>query len=167
MMGIKPWECSCLIMEEIDPVIYQKSTKIEDLEALKLILNTLADEAIRQMNSEVYTSSKLYQACQHLSLRDIKIAYGLRINNVQEFIRLEIRVNENYDAIFQVNYLISSYSNELVASSNWKYPVQTVIYRDVMSKFRILNISRLDKYSGPCEVFARENSLKAEYCVCY
>ena len=105
-------------MEEIDPVIYTKETQIDEFNDLKFLLTVLSDEAIRTINADAHSSKKAENVCQKVSKKEIQTAYGLKISNVQEFIRLELLINENPDAIFQINFIISAFEDELTGSSS-------------------------------------------------
>mmetsp|Transcript_33396 Transcript_33396/g.58545 ORF Transcript_33396/g.58545 Transcript_33396/m.58545 type:complete len:737 (+) Transcript_33396:58-2268(+) len=155
-IGINPWHCSCMELEDIDLSVAT--------EAQLALLNHLAELAVSKMNSEVYgfEGASKGKVCQKLSLNRIEAAYGTGLNSVKELVKIEISVAQSSSFRIEVSFKISSDN-----SAKDKNATQEVyVYEGLQKYIRILSFLRLDRYVGACEILAREASLNAEYCVC-
>lgn len=155
-IGISPWHCSCMELEDIDLT----SANSEQL----TLVNYLAGLAIIKMNSEVYgyeVASK-GQICQKLSLKRVEAAYGTALSNVKELIKLELSVEQSKSFRIEVSFKVSSdsHTKDVMATQ------EPYVYEGMPKYIRLLSFLRLDRYVGVCEVLARGASLNAEYCVC-
>ena len=159
-LGISPFDCSCLVVQEIDDLEYN-----EELHGLALLI---IEESLSKINSLVYTPLVgNYGLCEKLTFRNIINAYGLMLNNKVEELQLKFGVNENENAVFEVFAFVGTHkkSTVLIASS-YRGSIVNNIYRGYRSRIKIFGIKRKDKYAGPCEDLTRALEIKSEYCIC-
>lgn len=168
--GIPPWQCGCLVLETLDESLYNKSHPNYDPQdkvtwELQWLIYELAEGAILYLNSQAYTPHSLPFLCKKLTLNRIHSAYALNLDpNLEEF-KLEISVLESSSARFEVTFLVSTASEYMTYMAN-SFPIEPLIYNGYRKKWRILNISRLDKYGGICELMSRELEIESEFCIC-
>lgn len=168
--GIPPWQCGCLVLETLDRSLYDRTdpeynSQDEVTWELQWLINELAEGTIRYLNSQSYTPNTAPFLCHKLTLGRILSVYALSLDpNLEEF-KLEITVLESPSARFEVTYLIST-AQEYMSYMPNGYPIEPLIYNGYRKKWRILNISRLDKYGGTCELMTREVNIESEYCIC-
>lgn len=155
---IEPWDCSCLPFYPIGEI---------DSEVNSLITE-ISEHVIDILNHESYASSTAAKGsvCKQLTFKLAEKIFIQPFSNVEEVIRLEIRVYESRLFQLQANILLSSFDNRRMEYSQYQYNPQPYVFRGVPMKYRIINTSRLDKYSGPCELKARANGIRAESCIC-
>ncbi|CAG9327038.1 unnamed protein product [Blepharisma stoltei] len=156
--GINPWDCSCTEMKII---------KNPDAE-LKGLIERMADLLQFTINSEAYASAKHKKGniCQKIEVNEIEKVYNFQISNVEEFFKLEVSVKNHHSVKFQSSILVSSENSDRLDYDPIKYNVETDSFRGAPIKLRILTISRLDKYAGPCELKAIQAGLRGDTCIC-
>jgi hypothetical protein len=156
-MGIRPWDCACLKMQEI---------KNPDRKVNKLIegLKSYAEQII---NTESYSFFKYPSGsvCKQVVLGEISKIYHTGVSNVQELFKLEIETVDSKKAKFQVTFILTS-DGEFTDASRRRYRVEPLSFKRYPLKTRILSISRLDSYAGPCEIIANEKGIRPELCLC-
>lgn len=151
---IEAWDCSCNNMELIiDPCF--------DIEK---ILNNLKNYAEKIINAESYADIRypLGKYCKQVFLTNITKIYHVGINNVNEFFKLEIESDTRKGMKFQINFILTA---DRKASRRVGYRVDSLLY-GARLRAKILTISRLDTFAGPCEIQARNFGLKPEFCAC-
>ena len=47
-----------------------------------------------------------------------------------------------------------------------RYELTPTVYNGYQVRLRILGVERKDSYAGECEMVARTNNVRAEFCVC-
>jgi hypothetical protein len=172
MIGVNPWYCSCLVLNDIDPKHYEDTSNRDELCDL---VYKVALEALESINSRVYYPNTHNKGllCQRLSLKKVLKAYGLRLDNLMEQIQVEFSINESSSARFEVYAVVGTESGGFMMKKDSRAEsFIPYLYRDFKSKIRvtpiqIIGISRRDAYAGPCENLSRSLGYKAEYCICY
>ena len=159
-IGISPFDCSCLVLEEI--------RDIEDNAELYRLARVIIEEALHKMNSLVNTPlAGDYQLCEKMTYRSIISAYGLMLNNKVEELQLKFAINENFNAIFEAFAFVGSDKRSTVlVPTNQKGTTYTYVYRGYGTRIKIFGIKRKDTYAGPCEDLTRKLQIKSEYCLC-
>mmetsp|Transcript_27771 Transcript_27771/g.27462 ORF Transcript_27771/g.27462 Transcript_27771/m.27462 type:complete len:202 (-) Transcript_27771:27-632(-) len=156
--GIEPWDCSCREMKLIE----EPDQELEDF------IFRLADQVQATINTESYASEKHDKniICEKIEIKDVEKAYNFQISNVEEFFKLEMTVKHYPKVKFQANILVSSQYSDRFNYNDVKYNVEHDAFRKAPIMIRILNISRLDKYAGPCELKAIQAGLRGDTCIC-
>lgn len=156
-MGIRPWDCACLKMQEIEKLD-------EKLEKMIDGLKSYAEEVI---NAESYSFKKYPQGkvCKKVVLDKISKIYHTGVSNVQELFKLEIEVKGMKNVKFQVTFILTS-DGEFTGASRRRFRVESFAFKRYPVKSRILSISRIDSYAGPCEILANEKGIRPELCLC-
>ena len=159
-LEISPFDCSCLVVEEIKNIE-------ENHELYQLALNII-DEAIYKMNRIVNTpASGEYNICHKLTFWKLISAYGLILNNKVEELQLKFGVNESPNAIFEVYAFVGTHARSTVLiASSYRGPIVNYVYRGHRTRIKVFGIKRKDKYAGKCEVITRSLKIKSEYCIC-
>lgn len=154
--GTEPWDCSCNQMKEItnpNPEIHK-------------LLEHLKSYTEKMINSMAY-SNPLYplgKICKKVVLDEITKIYHVGVSNIHEFFKLEITSSTRKNMKFQVNYFIAS-DGKGMGKLSYQYKPETGAFSSPI-QIKILNISRIDKFAGPCELQARKYGIKAEFCAC-
>ena len=117
---ISPWDCSCLIMEEIPDPDPEITTLLENLKQYAQIV----------INSMSYSNPKhpLGVVCKRIELTNITKVYQTGVNNVQEIYRLEIESSTQANMKFQITYFLYSDAGTIYAINNEDYIIQTTVY---------------------------------------
>ena len=159
-IGISPFDCSCLDVEEITDI----DTSSEFYE---LILNVI-EAGLYKMNSVVHLiSSGYYHICKKLTFNKILNIYGTMINNKVESLRIKFSINEDHNAIFEVfSFIGSDNESPVLIPGRSKGPVTTYVYRNHKVRIKIVGVIRIDTYSKFCDNLARSLKIKPEYCIC-
>jgi hypothetical protein len=165
---VYPWYCSCLVMQLVDPPLYEQGGRLHD------IVQTVLQEAIENINSRVYATPllPLGHVCRKLSANAVLEVYGLKINNVLEQLQIQFSVNEHSSAIFEVYSVLGTQEQgHIMRTDSERGALGVTTYRGYKTRIRvrttqIIGISRKDSYAGPCEATSRSFGLKAEFCVC-
>ena len=156
-MGIRPWDCACLKMQEM-----------EDLDKkLEIMVDGLKSYAEEVINAESYSFKKYPpgQVCRKVVLDKVSKIYHTGVSNVQELFKLEIEVKGEKRVKFQVTFILTS-DGEFTGASRRRFRVESLAFRRYPIKSRILSISRIDSYAGPCEILANEKGIRPELCLC-
>jgi hypothetical protein len=169
--GIDPWYCSCLVLNDIDPKHYEDPFNRDELGEL---IQRISEEAVVNINNRIYLPYNHNRGiiCQELTLNKVVKAYGLRLDNLMEQIQVEISVNENKHARFEVYAVVSTKRGGFMMRKDDKAePFVPYPYRNFKANIRviynqIIGISRKDAYAGTCEKISRANGYKSEYCIC-
>ena len=168
---IDPWLCSCLEpTEEIPPAIIHSF----GLSPVEKLLNRIVAEAVRIINEKVFTSYTFFPdfICQKVTIDEITRAYGYKINNKIEQIKVEFTINELSTARIETIALVGSDDEHTLFRRDFEwYPLDPYTYLGFPANIRVLlsqviDITRKDKYAGPCEKLSRENGVDGEFCVC-
>lgn len=156
--GIEPLECSCTQMKLIE----NADTELQNL------LYRISKLVELTINTESYANQKHPKGkiCKKIAIKQVEKAYSLQMSNVEEFMRLEMSIQNDSKVRFQANVFVSSHWSDMLDYSSMKYNIQADAFRKAPIKYRILNISRLDKYAGKCEFIAISNGLRADTCLC-
>lgn len=152
--SIEAWDCACNRMVLIDK-------PSDDMNA---VLDRLVDIAEKTINVDSYSNPKypIGKYCKFIKLTKILRTYHVSISNVQEFFKLEIESETQKGMVFMVNYYLTSTGN---ASKRNGFHCENIIFNGPV-KVKILGISRIDKFAGPCELKARNLMIKPEFCAC-
>ena len=152
--GIESWDCACNRMVLIE----------NPSDDMKAILDRLVNIAEKTINIDSYSNPKypIGKYCKFIKLTKILRAYHVSISNVQEFFKIEIESETQKGMIFMVNYYLTSTGD---ASKRKGIHCENIIFNGPV-KVKILGISRMDKFAGPCEAKARNLMIKAEFCAC-
>ena len=152
--GIDAWDCSCNAMDLIQ----------EPCNDIQLILDNLKTYAEKVINSASYSDPRypLGKHCKKIVLNKITKIYHVGISNIHEFYKLEIESSTQKGMKFQINYILASDDK---SKRHLGYLSENVIY-NAKVRVKILGISRMDPFAGPCEIKARNLGVKPEYCAC-
>ena len=170
--GIEPWLCACLKpTEEIQPEIIHSFGQ----SALENLLLRVVDEALRLINSQTFTEKTHISSllCQKLTFESITRAYGYRLNNKMEQVKIEFTINELPSARIETYALIGSDRDYKLFTRSFDWtPLDPCEYLGYQANIRVgtrqvIDVSRKDKYAGPCETVSRANDIEAEFCVCH
>ncbi|CAG9318545.1 unnamed protein product [Blepharisma stoltei] len=156
--GIKPLECSCsqmLPVENPDPEFKHFLTRLQNLVEVTINAQSYA--------SPIHSKGSI---CQKVYINQIEKAYSLQTSNVEEFIRIEMSVIGHPKVRFQATIFVSSYYSDLLTYSSMRYNSNAEVFRSSRVRSKIINISRLDKYAGKCELIAINAGLRADTCLC-
>lgn len=156
-LGIRAWDCSCLLMTEIKEVN----------EKLETVVDALKNYAEQLINSETYTYNQYAQGevCKRIKLGKVTKIYHTGVNNVQEMYKLEIDTPTKAGVKFTISYVLSS-DGKYTNPSRLRFRVESLAYGRYPIKTRILSIGRLDSYAGPCEIIASSKGIRPELCIC-
>lgn len=154
--GIKAWDCSCIKMSEI---LHPTKEIIDVVDYLKNYAENLINSASYQ-----HPLYPLGSVCKKVILENVTKIYHVSINNVNEYFKLEITSSSRKNMKFQINYILISDHGHKIRRSNQYRPEMYAFNAPVSIK--ILSISRIDKFAGPCEAKARNYGIKAEFCAC-
>lgn len=155
-VGIKAWDCSCIKMSEIS----EPNKQIKDVVE---ILKNYAEDLINSASYQ-HPLYPLGSVCKKVVLENITKIYHVNINNVNEYFKLEIISSSRKGMKFQINYTLMS-DNTNKERSRFQYRYENYAYNAPV-RIKILSISRIDKFAGPCEMIARNHGIKAEFCAC-
>ena len=137
MIGIDPWYCSCLVLNDIDPKHYEDEETRDELGEL---IYTIAEEAIENINSRVYFPYNHNKGilCQKLSLNKVVKAYGLRLDNLMEQIQVEFSINENSKARFEAYSVVGTKRGGfMMRKDDTAEPFVPHLYRNYKTKIRV------------------------------
>jgi Protein of unknown function (DUF229) len=159
-ISISPFDCSCLVVQEI--------VKIKDNKKLYSLALKIIEEALFRINSEAHTPDNgEYSICRKLSFNNLTSSYGNVINNKVEQLQLKFSVNESKKVIFEVFAFVGTHIRSTVLRVDRdRGTVATSVYRSNPVRIKIFGIKRIDSYAGPCENLSRKYNIKSEYCVC-
>ena len=151
---IEAWDCSCNPME----LVIEPSFDIDK------ILQHLKKYAEKIINSASYADPRypLGKYCKQVFLTNITKVYHVGISNVDEFYKLEIESDARKGMKFQTNFILSA---DKKASLRDGFMIENVLYGSRI-RAKVLSISRLDAFAGPCEIQSRNKGLKPEFCAC-
>ena len=152
--GIDAWDCACNSMELIE-------TPCNDVQ---MILDNLKNYAEKVINSASYSDPRFPEGkhCKKVVLTNFTKIYHVGISNIHEFYKLEIESDTQKGMKFQINYLLAS---DKKAKKQVGYLSESLIY-NAKVRAKILGISRMDTFAGPCEIKSRNLGIKPEYCAC-
>mmetsp|Transcript_16959 Transcript_16959/g.30498 ORF Transcript_16959/g.30498 Transcript_16959/m.30498 type:complete len:713 (+) Transcript_16959:2175-4313(+) len=153
-IGIVSWQCSCTELKEI-------SLSSLNADQLRFVMY-LGDVAAYSFNREVYSQETrgLGYLCEKLVFKDVESLFASYGYNGREFVKLVIRVANNSAFRAEVTFKVG---NKPIPDS----PVDDVYaYMGMLKYIQIATYTRLDTYSGPCELLAKEASINSEICVC-
>jgi Protein of unknown function (DUF229) len=159
-ISISPFDCSCLVVEEIIGI--QNNKEVYSL-ALEII-----QEGLNRINTGAYTPYiGDYGICRKLSFHKLISSYGNVINNKVEELQLKFTVNESKKVIFEVFAFVGTHIRSTVLRVDRdRGTIVTSAYRGNPVRIKIFGIKRIDPYEGPCENLSRKYNIKSEYCVC-
>ena len=152
--AIEAWDCACNRMVLIE----------NPNDDMKSVLDRLVDIAEKTINVDSYSNPKypIGKYCKFIKLDKILRIYRVAISNIQEFFKLEIESTTQKGMVFMVNYYLTSDGN---ASKRNGFHIERIILNGPVI-VKILGISRIDKFAGPCELKARNLMIKPEFCAC-
>ena len=154
--------CSCLKFKEIDRAAY---TTPQDPYA-SFLVNYFAEEIIRQINDEVYTSARTWpgQLCQKLRLNRVELVEWQFLSTSRHYYKLVLSVQESKSVRFEAVVLLSA--SYLPAHSLQTGYRVLPIFTEGRRQFRIMYIKRQDAYAGMCEEMSKALGVPAALCVC-
>lgn len=160
-LHISPWNCGCLDSPSVIPL----NTTHNPVQKL---VQKVAETSLFQVNQLTNTPKHLISGyiCQKLTLKRIIRAYGSRLDNVTEQLRVEFSVKEAKYARFEALAIVGSDKNRTFAYSLPEIEDEMAEYRGFEVGIKVQFIARKDKYAGNCEKLARSLGLRAEFCVC-
>ena len=159
--GTPAWECSCNQMLELT----------NPDAATRKLLNQLKLYAEDVINSLSYSNPNypLGSICKRIVLDEITKVYHVGVSNIHEFFKLEITSSTQANMKFQINYFLASDGRGMGMLAYQYKPQTSAFYEPIQMKVRykqILNLARIDRFAGPCELKARKYGIKAEVCSC-
>lgn len=159
-LNISPFDCSCLVVEELFNIT-------DDKDFYQLAL-TVIEEALYKINYGVHTPYiGQYNICKKLTFNKILNVYGMMLNNKVEELQLKFSVNESPSAVFEAFAFVGTHArSEVLIASGYRGPVTNYVYRGYRTRIKIFGIKRKDKYAGPCEDYTRSLDLRSEFCIC-
>lgn len=157
--------CSCLKFKEIEREVYTSPSNPKDQQAYSII-SYFAEEIIRQINDEVYTSARTWPGalCQKLRLGGVEQVEWQYLSTSRHYYKLVLSVEGNKAVRFEAVIMLSA-SFLPPHSSQTGYRVLP-IYTEARRQFRIMYIKRQDVYAGMCEEMSKEMGIPAPLCIC-
>ena len=165
MAFVPSFFCSCLKFKTIEPAIYTSPQNFNESVTQHLV-NYFADEIIRQINDEVYTSMTAWtgRICQKLTMNRLELVEWQFLSTTRHYYKLVFSVNESKTARFEAVIMLST--NFMPAHSSQTGYRVLPIYTDGRRQFRIMYIKRQDAYAGICEEISKAMGVPAPLCIC-
>ena len=162
---IPSYFCSCLKFKEIDSEVYLSPQGQTD-QSVHYIITYFAEEIIRQINDEVYTSARTWPGalCQKLRLARVEQVEWQFLSTSRHYYKLVLSVQESKAVRFEAVIMLSA-SFLPPHSSQTGYRVLP-IYTEGRRQFRVMYIKRQDAYAGICEDMSKEMGVPAPLCIC-
>ena len=162
--SIPPWYCSCMLFEPID-----MSAVTPASDNLNSLVYEVTNQALRIINRGTRTSPSLPDGllCEKLELDTIGKANGLNLGPSLELLKVEFYVKQHKSVKFEILAVVGAeLFADLLQLDRDRYELTPAIYNGYQVKLRILGVERKDSYAGECEMVARTNNVRAEFCVC-
>jgi hypothetical protein len=131
---VLPWQCSCLVMQTVDPELYGQGGALHD------IVSTIVREAVENINQRVYGSPLVPKGlvCMKLSANAVLKVYGLKINNVMEQFQVQFSVNESPTAIFEVYSVFGTQERgHIMRPDNERGSIGMTAYRGFKTRLKV------------------------------
>lgn len=159
--GVPVWYCSCLEMEGLP---------LDD--RYKSLTDYSVAYAIELMNREVYSKFTGNKAsiCEKLTGgRTLSLA-GMNATDTDQLFRVDFSVGNKVDSQFSATLLVSPNPYQgAVKSHQEKYylgGIEPFVFESSRNFVKVIALSRVDTFEGPCEDKSRKAGLKADYCFC-
>jgi len=160
-LHISSWNCGCMDSPSLIPCNNTRSP-------VQTLVRKVAEVSLAQVNRLTNTPKHLAAGyiCQKLTLKRIIQAYGYRLDNTTEQLRVEYSVKESNHVRFEALAIVGSDTNKTFAYSLPEIEDEQAEYRGFEVGIKVQFTARKDKYAGNCEKLARSLDLRAEFCVC-
>mmetsp|Transcript_33360 Transcript_33360/g.58498 ORF Transcript_33360/g.58498 Transcript_33360/m.58498 type:complete len:682 (+) Transcript_33360:466-2511(+) len=159
--GVPVWYCSCLELKSV-----------ELNEHYLGLAEYLVDYAIELMNREIYSKNDrpIGTVCEKIWGGKVLSLAGMKATNTEKIFRIDFSVGNKADSQFSATMLLSPQPyNGAVKSWQEKYylgGIDPFAFESTRNFVKVISLSRMDKFEGPCEDLSRKEGLKADYCFC-
>lgn len=158
--GIPVWYCSCLEL---------KSLSLN--EHYRPLAEYLVAYAIELMNREVYSKyDRRLTVCEKITGGKVLSLAGMHATQTDQLFRVDFTVANKHDSQFSVTMLLSPHPYDgAVKSWQEKYylgGIDPFAFENNRNFVKVIAMSRMDKFEGPCEDISRKAGVKPDYCFC-
>lgn len=159
--GIPVWYCSCLELKSLNLNSHYGP-----------LAEYLVAFAIELMNREVYATRTrpIGSVCQKIEDGKVLSIAGMHATNEDQLFRVDFSVGNKADSQFSATMLLSPHPYE-GAVKRWQEMyymggIDPFAFESSRNFVKVIALSRMDKFEGPCENLSRKEGLKPDYCFC-